>query len=119
MRIFRLLLLNMYIRRLERNLFIAMGSILTESSLIPPRNITGKKSESDITWEHLFHYILLHLDFLKISKPLQWIIGIIYDSCENNPYLKREYTLELKFISAAPKIIGKGYYLAVYFIRLP
>ncbi|KAL0411464.1 UNVERIFIED_CONTAM: hypothetical protein Slati_3736100 [Sesamum latifolium] len=56
--------------------------------------------------------------FPKISKLLERISGAVYDSWKNNPHLKRNDTLELKFISTAPKTTGKESHPAFYFIKL-
>ncbi|KAK4394841.1 hypothetical protein Sango_1638400 [Sesamum angolense] len=44
--------------------------------------------------------------------------GAVYDSWQNNPHLKRGDILELKFISAAPEMAGKGSHPAFHFIKL-
>ncbi|KAK4391518.1 movement protein [Sesamum angolense] len=56
--------------------------------------------------------------FSKISKLPEWISGAVYDSWQNNPHLKRGDILELKFISAAPEMAGKGSHPAFHFIKL-
>ncbi|KAL0446822.1 UNVERIFIED_CONTAM: hypothetical protein Slati_1810100 [Sesamum latifolium] len=56
--------------------------------------------------------------FSKISKLPEWISGVVYDSWQNNPHLKRGDILELKFISAAPETAGKGSHPAFHFIKL-
>ncbi|KAL0442227.1 UNVERIFIED_CONTAM: hypothetical protein Sradi_0161600 [Sesamum radiatum] len=56
--------------------------------------------------------------FSEISKLPKWISGVVYDSWQNNPCLKRGDILELKFISAAPETAGKGSHPAFHFIKL-
>ncbi|KAL0308029.1 UNVERIFIED_CONTAM: hypothetical protein Sangu_2998000 [Sesamum angustifolium] len=56
--------------------------------------------------------------FPEISKLPDWISGAVYDSWQNNPHLKRGDILELKFISAAPEMAGKGSHPAFHFIKL-
>ncbi|KAK4404159.1 hypothetical protein Sango_0784500 [Sesamum angolense] len=54
----------------------------------------------------------------EISKLPEWISGAVYGSWQNNPHLKRGDILELKFISAAPEMAGKGSHPAFHFIKL-
>ena len=56
--------------------------------------------------------------FPKISKLPDWISSAVYDSWQNNQHLKRGDILELKFISAAPEIAGKGSHPTFHFIKL-
>ncbi|KAK4405014.1 hypothetical protein Sango_0870000 [Sesamum angolense] len=56
--------------------------------------------------------------FQKISKLSEWISGGVYDLWQNISHLKRGDTLEIKFVSAAPKTTGKGSHPTLYFIKL-
>ncbi|KAL2251591.1 UNVERIFIED_CONTAM: hypothetical protein Sindi_2281400 [Sesamum indicum] len=56
--------------------------------------------------------------FLKISKLLKWISGAVFDSWQNNPYLKRGDVLEIKFVSVAPETARKGSHLTFNFMKL-
>ena len=56
--------------------------------------------------------------FPEIEKLPGWITEAIRESWQNNPHLGRGDILELKFISAAPEIVGKGSYPVFHFIRL-
>ena len=56
--------------------------------------------------------------FTEITKLPAWILDGVYDSWQNNHTLGRGDTLELKFISAAPEVTGKGLYPSFHFIKL-
>ncbi|KAL0419194.1 UNVERIFIED_CONTAM: hypothetical protein Sradi_1332900 [Sesamum radiatum] len=81
----------------------------------------GSKIEEVREWYEFGALALVHtmsLSFPEISKLPEWISGAVYDSWQNNPHLKRGDILELKFISGAPKIAGKGSHPAFHFIKL-
>ncbi|KAK4381259.1 movement protein [Sesamum angolense] len=77
-----------------------------------------KKFENGMSLELWLQFILCHQVFSEISKLPEWISGAVYDSWQNNPHLKRGDILELKFISAAPEMAGKGSHPAFHFIKL-
>ena len=56
--------------------------------------------------------------FPEIEKLPGWITEAVRESWQNNPHLGRGDILELKFISAAPEIVGKGSYPVFHFIKL-
>ncbi|KAL0402270.1 UNVERIFIED_CONTAM: Enzymatic polyprotein [Sesamum latifolium] len=73
--------------------------------------LEGSKLEDVREWYDFGALASLHTmssSFLKISKLPEWISGVVYDSWQNNPHLKRGEILELKFISAAPETAGRG-----------
>ncbi|KAL0394738.1 UNVERIFIED_CONTAM: hypothetical protein Slati_4440000 [Sesamum latifolium] len=83
--------------------------------------LEGSKPEDVRKWYDFGVLASVHTmspSFLKISKLPEWISGAVYDSWQNNPHLKRGDILELKFISAAPEMAGKGSHPAFYFIKL-
>ncbi|KAL2248462.1 UNVERIFIED_CONTAM: hypothetical protein Sindi_2698500 [Sesamum indicum] len=56
--------------------------------------------------------------FPKISKLSEWISGVVFDSWQNNPHLKRGNVLEIKFVLVTPETAGKGSHPTFYFIKL-
>ncbi|KAK4392624.1 hypothetical protein Sango_2040200 [Sesamum angolense] len=81
----------------------------------------GSKPEEVREWYEFGALASVHTmspSFPKISKLSEWISGAVYDSWQNNPHLKRGDILELKFISAAPEMAGKGSHPAFHFIKL-
>ncbi|KAL0327866.1 UNVERIFIED_CONTAM: movement protein [Sesamum calycinum] len=81
----------------------------------------GSKPEEVQEWYEFGALASVHTmspSFPKISKLPDWISGAVYDSWKNNPHLKRGDILELKFISAAPEMAGKGSHPAFHFIKL-
>ncbi|KAL0309340.1 UNVERIFIED_CONTAM: putative enzymatic polyprotein [Sesamum radiatum] len=81
----------------------------------------GSKPEEVREWYEFGALASVHTmspSFPKISKLPEWISGAVYDSLQNNPHLKRGDILELKFISAAPEMAGKGSHPAFHFIKL-
>ncbi|KAK4386140.1 putative enzymatic polyprotein [Sesamum angolense] len=81
----------------------------------------GSKPEEVREWYEFGALASVHTmspSFPKISKLSDWISGAVYDSWKNNPHLKRGDILELKFISAAPEMAGKGSHPAFHFIKL-
>ncbi|KAK4382842.1 hypothetical protein Sango_2834700 [Sesamum angolense] len=81
----------------------------------------GSKPEEVREWYEFGALASVHTmspSFPEISKLPDWISGVVYDSWQNNPHLKRGDILELKFISAAPETAGKGSHPAFHFIKL-
>ncbi|KAK4407362.1 putative enzymatic polyprotein [Sesamum angolense] len=81
----------------------------------------GTKHEEVREWYEFGALASVHTmspSFPEISKLPEWISGAVYDSWQNNPHLKRGDILELKFISAAPEMAGKGSHPAFHFIKL-
>ncbi|KAL0301582.1 UNVERIFIED_CONTAM: movement protein [Sesamum radiatum] len=81
----------------------------------------GSKPEEVREWYEFGALASVHTmspSFPEISKLPEWISGAVYDSWQNNPHLKRGDILELKFISAAPEMAGKGSHPAFHFIKL-
>ncbi|KAL2248121.1 UNVERIFIED_CONTAM: hypothetical protein Sindi_2664400, partial [Sesamum indicum] len=52
------------------------------------------------------------------SRFSKWISGAVFDSWQNSPHLKRGDVLELKFVSVAPEMAGKGSHPAFHFMKL-
>ncbi|KAL2251418.1 UNVERIFIED_CONTAM: hypothetical protein Sindi_2264100, partial [Sesamum indicum] len=44
--------------------------------------------------------------------------GVVFDSWQNNAHLKTSDVLEMKFISVAPKTVGKGSHPTFHFMKL-
>ncbi|KAK4409898.1 movement protein [Sesamum angolense] len=81
----------------------------------------GSKPEEVREWYEFGALASVHTmspSFPEISKLPEWISGAVYDSWQNNPHLKRGDILELKFISTAPEMAGKGSHPAFHFIKL-
>ncbi|KAK4404676.1 hypothetical protein Sango_0836200 [Sesamum angolense] len=76
-----------------------------------------KKFENGMSLELWLQFILCHQVFRKSPNYRNGLVGR-YDSWQNNPHLKRGDILELKFISAAPEMAGKGSHPAFHFIKL-
>ncbi|KAK4383735.1 putative enzymatic polyprotein [Sesamum angolense] len=77
-----------------------------------------KKFENGMSLELWLQFILCHRVFRKSPNYRNGLVGRFYDSWQNNPHLKRGDILELKFISAAPEMAGKGSHPAFHFIKL-
>ncbi|KAL2228436.1 UNVERIFIED_CONTAM: hypothetical protein Sindi_1823300 [Sesamum indicum] len=56
--------------------------------------------------------------FSEISKLPEWISGVVFYLWENNPHLRRGDVLEIKFVSVALEIAGKGSHPAFHFMKL-
>ncbi|KAK4407625.1 movement protein [Sesamum angolense] len=81
----------------------------------------GSKPEEVQEWYEFGALASVHTmspSFSEISKLPNWISGAVYDSWQKNPHLKRGDILELKFISAAPEMVGKGSHPVFHFIKL-
>ncbi|KAK4410469.1 hypothetical protein Sango_0119900 [Sesamum angolense] len=81
----------------------------------------GSKPEEVREWYEFGALASVHTmspSFPEISRLPEWISGAVYDSWQNNPHLKRGDILELKFISAALEMAGKGSHPAFHFIKL-
>ncbi|KAL2247818.1 UNVERIFIED_CONTAM: hypothetical protein Sindi_2634100 [Sesamum indicum] len=83
--------------------------------------LEGSKPEDVQEWYDFGAFASVHTmapSFSEISKLPEWISGVVFDSWQNNPHLKRGNGLEIKFVSVALETTRKGSHLAFHFMKL-